>query len=116
MYSTLEALKVGVTQFLQDCTHLSFLQAQRDLYLALRELFIRHDKQSGDQVDKLRKKAEATALKMEGVRAAQKEGWQQEADRLASTIEKDQATIALQLQRRVFIRAWYASHIVWSSR
>jgi sorting nexin-8 len=81
--------------------------------MALRELFIRHDKQSVDLVDKLRKKIDTTALKMEGVRAAQKDGWQQEADRLASIIEKDQATVAMQLNRRVFIRAWCA---IWTLR
>lgn len=74
--------------------------------MALRELFIRYDKQSGDQVDKLRKKAETSALKMEGVRAAKRDGWEQEADRLGNTIEKDQATITALLHRRVFIRAW----------
>jgi sorting nexin-8 len=74
--------------------------------MALRELFIRHDKQSGDQVDRLRKKIETTSSKLEGVRAGQKDGWQVEADRLVSSIEKDQAQIAAQLHRRVFIRAW----------
>ena len=45
-------------------------------------------------------------MKLDGVRAAQKEGWHEEADKLAVLIEKDQAAIAQQLSRRVFIRAW----------
>lgn len=45
-------------------------------------------------------------MKLDGIRAAQKENWQEEADRLTAMIEKDQATIAAQLSRRIFIRAW----------
>lgn len=49
---------------------------------------------------------ETTSVKLDGVKAAQKEGWQDEAERLVGSIEKDQATVAAQLSRRVFIRAW----------
>lgn len=44
-------------------------------------------------------------MKLDGIRTAQKEGWADEAEKLTSLIEKDQATIAAQLSRRVFIRA-----------
>lgn len=44
---------------------------------------------------------------MEGIRAQQKDGWQEDVDRLSGQVEKDQATILAQLSRRVFIRAWY---------
>lgn len=84
-----------------------WIQTQRDLYLATRDLFIRHDRLSVDQVERLKRRIETTSVKLDGIRAAQKENWQEEADRLTAMIEKDQATIAAQLSRRVFIRAWY---------
>ena len=71
----------------------------------MRDLFIRHDRLSGDQVDKLRKRVETTSLKLENVKQAQKDHWQDEADKLTVLIEKDQAGIAAALNRRVFIRA-----------
>ena len=40
------------------------------------------------------------------MKQTQKEGWEGEADKIAGTIEKDQAAIAAALNRRVFIRAW----------
>lgn len=86
---------------------LTILKSQRDLYVALRDLFIRHDRLSIDQVERLKRRVETTALKADGVKAAMKDGWQDEADRLLASIERDQATIAAQLSRRVFIRAWY---------
>jgi sorting nexin-8 len=72
----------------------------------MRDLFIRHDRLSIDQVERLRKRVETNSLKLESVKGAQKEGWQEEADRIIGSIEKDQASIASQLHRRVFIRAW----------
>jgi sorting nexin-8 len=72
----------------------------------MRDLFIRHDRLSIDQVERLKKRVETNSLKLEGIKAAQKEGWQEEVDRFIGLIEKDQATIAAQLNRRVFIRAW----------
>jgi sorting nexin-8 len=62
---------------------------------------------SVDQVERLKKRIETNSVKLDGVRAAQKEHWQEEVERLTALIEKDQATIAAQLSRRVFIRAWY---------
>ncbi|OSD02930.1 hypothetical protein PYCCODRAFT_1434816 [Trametes coccinea BRFM310] len=101
LYSTLEALK-----------------GQRDLYIAMRDLFIRHDRLSPDQVDRLRKRVETTGHKLETVRQAKKEGWEHEADKLSVTIEKDQATIAALLARRVFIRAcmWHELRVVLHNR
>ncbi len=72
----------------------------------MRDLFIRHDRLSPDQVDRLRKRVDTNSHKLEGIRQAQKEGWQQEADKIAGLIEKDQAAIVAALSRRVFIRAW----------
>ncbi|KAI0629122.1 hypothetical protein C8Q77DRAFT_1236453 [Trametes polyzona] len=101
LYSTLEALK-----------------AQRDLYIAMRDLFIRHDRLSPDQVDRLRKRVDTTGHKLETVRQAKKEGWEHEADKLTVSIEKDQATIAALLARRVFIRAcmWHELRVVLHNR
>jgi sorting nexin-8 len=81
-------------------------QSQRDLYIAMRDLFVRNDRLSVDQVDRLKKRVDSNALKLESVKAAAKESWQEEADKLAGIIEKDKLTISAQLNRRVFIRAW----------
>ena len=72
----------------------------------MRDLFIRHDRLAPDQVDRLRKRVDTNSHKLEGVRQAQKEGWEQDADKIKVGIEKDQAAIAAALHRRVFIRAW----------
>ncbi|KAI0955047.1 hypothetical protein AcW1_006749 [Taiwanofungus camphoratus] len=96
LYSTLEAMK-----------------GQRDLYIAMRDLFIRHDRLSIDQVERLRKRVDTNSLKLETVKQTQKDGWEQEADKITVLIEKDQAAIAAQLNRRVFIRAWYVCGISW---
>ncbi|KIK61749.1 hypothetical protein GYMLUDRAFT_73257 [Collybiopsis luxurians FD-317 M1] len=105
------------TRVLLDTT-LEALKTQRDLYIAVRDLFIRHDRLSLDQVERLKKRVETTSLKLEGVKSAQKEGWQDEADKLVAVIEKDQATIAAQLSRRVFIRAclWHELRVILHNR
>ena len=82
----------------------------------MRDLFIRHDRLSGDSVDKLKKRVETNSLKLEAVKQAQKERWQEEADKLAGLIEKDQASIAAMLNRRVFIRASYVFDLTFSPR
>ena len=79
------------------------------MYIATRDLLIRHDRLSADQVERLKKRIEVTSVKLDGIRAAQRDNWLEEADRLTATIEKDQATIAAQLTRRIFIRAWCVS-------
>ncbi|KAF8659817.1 hypothetical protein AX16_001702 [Volvariella volvacea WC 439] len=113
-YSEISELR---TRALFDVT-LEALKSQRDLYLATRDLFIRHDRFSPDQVDKLKKRVETNSDKLNSVRVAQKEGWQEEADRLAALVEKDQALIAAQLTRRVFIRAcmWHEVRVVLHNR
>jgi len=99
-------------------TTLEALKSQRDLYLSTKDLLIRHTRLSVDQVDKLKKRVEITSVKLDGIRAALKEGWQDEADRLTSLIEKDQATIAAQLTRRIFVRAciWHELRVVLHNR
>jgi sorting nexin-8 len=82
------------------------LQTQRDLYLATRDLLVRHERLSVDQVDRLKKRVDINSVKLDGIRTTAKEGWQEEADKLTAIIEKDQGTIAAQLSRRVFIRVW----------
>ena len=81
-------------------------QSQRDLYIAMRDLFVRHDRLSVDQVERLKKRVDTNSLKLENVKAVAKEGWEEEADKIAGNIEKDKTTISAQLNRRVFIRAW----------
>jgi sorting nexin-8 len=73
----------------------------------MRDLFIRHVRLSGDQVERLKKRVESNSSKLESVKAAQKEGWEAEVDRFIGLMERDQASIAALLNRRVFIRAWY---------
>lgn len=99
-------------------TTLEAAKSQRDLYIAVRDLFIRHDRLSGDQVEKLKKRIENNQMKLEGIRAGQKEGWEGEYEKVQSMIEKDQATIAAQLNRRVFIRAcmWHELRVVLHNR
>jgi sorting nexin-8 len=71
----------------------------------MRDLFIRRDRLSVDNVDRLKKRVDSNSMKLEGIKAAQKDGWQDDADRIIGLIEKDQAMIATLLNRRVFIRA-----------
>ena len=87
-------------------TTLDALKSQRDLYIAMRDLFIRHDRLSKDNVERLKKRIEMSQSKIEGLRIAQKEGWAQEVDRLSNQVERDQASVSLYLHRRVFIRHW----------
>ena len=75
----------------------------------MRDLFIRHDRLSIDQVERLKKRIETQSVKLDGIRAAQKDGWAEEADRLTGLIERDQASVAAQLNRRVFIRVWWVN-------
>lgn len=75
------------------------------MYLATRDLFIRHDRFSIDQVERLKKRVETNSVKLDGIRAAQKDGWEDDVEKFTSLIEKDQASIAAQLSRRIFIRA-----------
>jgi hypothetical protein len=72
----------------------------------MRDLFVRHDRLSVDQVERLKKRIDVTSVKLDGIKAAAKEGWEEEADKLANAIEKDRLMIATQLNRRVYVRAW----------
>ena len=78
-------------------------QAQRDLYIAMRDLFFRQTRLSIDQVERLKKRVESNQVKLESIRDGQKDG---SRDELTINIEKDQASITAQLNRRVYIRAW----------
>lgn len=78
----------------------------------MRDLFVRHDRLSVDQVERLKKRIDTTSVKLDGIKASAKDGWEEEADRLTSMIEKDKLTIQQQLNRRVFIRAWYCAFAV----
>ena len=84
----------------------SLLQAQRDLYIAMRDLFFRQTRLSIDQVERLKKRVESTQAKHKSIEDAKKDGWETEANKLVQSIENDQATITGQLNRRVYIRAW----------
>ena len=69
-------------------------------------MFLRHDRLSGDQVNKLQKRIETNGLKLEEIKHQRKEGWAAEADKVLSAIELDQSAIATAMSRRVFIRHW----------
>lgn len=99
-------------------TTLEALKSQRDLYIAMRDLFSRHDRLSGDAVERLKKRVATFQDRLEGVRAARKDGWAAEADRIAQTVEQDQTAIAVQLARRVFIRysMWHELRVVLHNR
>lgn len=72
----------------------------------MRDLFGRRDSLAKDNVEKLKKHIEAMQSKIEGLRISQKEGWAQDVDRLSNMVERDQASVSLYLQRRVYIRYW----------
>ncbi|KAI0057256.1 hypothetical protein BV25DRAFT_1451241 [Artomyces pyxidatus] len=99
-------------------TTLEGIKSQRDLYIAIRDLFIRHDRLSVDQVERLKKRVETSSLKLESLKAAAKDGWEEDADKIAGAIEKDKATIAAQMNRRVFVRAcmWHELRVVLHNR
>jgi len=105
------------TQALLNTT-LESVKSQRDLYIAMRDLFVRHDRLSPDQVDRLKKRIETTSVRLDGIKAAARDGWEEEVDRLTGAIEKDKLTIAHQLNRRVFIRAcmWHELRVVLHNR
>ena len=86
--------------------NLEALKMQRDLYVAVRDLFSRHDRYSQDNADRLRKRVETQSQKLENIKSAQANGWEAEAEKLTSSIEKDRAAIVACLARRVFIRSW----------
>ena len=86
---------------------LTCLKSQRDLYIAMRDLFARHDRLAVDNVDRLKKRIDSNSMKLETIKANQRDGWQEDADRVVVLIEKDQAAIATLMNRRVFIRAWW---------
>lgn len=69
-------------------------------------MFVRHDRLSGDNVERLKHRVDSNSMKLEGIKAARRDGWEEDADRVVVLIEKDQATIVSLLNRRVFIRAW----------
>ncbi|KAF8273177.1 hypothetical protein EI94DRAFT_1564763 [Lactarius quietus] len=111
-----DLLELRTSVLLQNT--LEGLKSQRDLYIAMRDLFVRHDRLSIDQVERLKKRVDTNALKLESIKAVAKEGWEEEADKLAGGIEKDKVTISAQLSRRVFIRAclWHELRVVLHNR
>ncbi|KAK1922470.1 hypothetical protein DB88DRAFT_495217 [Papiliotrema laurentii] len=94
------------------------LKSQRDLYVAFRDLFVRHDKLSRDSVDALRKKVEGRQKKIESAKNGQKPGWELEVDKQIAANDQDNSSIASLLARRVFIRAcmWHELALVFHSR
>ncbi|WWC64149.1 uncharacterized protein I303_106757 [Kwoniella dejecticola CBS 10117] len=98
--------------------HIESLKYTRDLYLAFRDLFLRHEKLSKDNVDALRKKVEGRNKKIEGLKNAAKPGWEVEVDKLVAASDQDSSTINTLLSRRVFIRAcmWHELSVVFHSR
>jgi len=99
-------------------TTLEAIKSQRDLYIAMRDLFMRHDRLSGDNVDRLKKRIETTQMRLEGIRTTQKEGWAQEVDKMINLVERDQVTIQQLMNRRVFIRysLWHELRVVLHNR
>ncbi|WWC91329.1 uncharacterized protein L201_006272 [Kwoniella dendrophila CBS 6074] len=98
--------------------HIESFKSTRDLYLSFRDLFIRHDKLSKDNVDGLRKKVETRSKKIESLRSAAKPGWEIEVDKLVAASDQDNSTITCLLSRRVFIKAcmWHELSVVFHSR
>lgn len=94
------------------------LKRQRDLYVAFRDLFYRHDRLSKDSVDSLRKRVETKQKRLDIVRSARKPSWEVEEEKLVSVIEQDNAEIERSLARRVYNRycMWNEYSVVFHSR
>ncbi|QRV89261.1 sorting nexin MVP1 [Ceratobasidium sp. AG-Ba] len=104
---------------------LEAIKSQRDLYLAFQALFLRHDRQGGDIVDKLKKRVETAGAKHLGIvnnlgtlQGPAQTKAQDEADKLRASIEKDQAQIHSLLSRRIFIQycMWHELRVVLHNR
>ncbi|KAG9089717.1 Sorting nexin mvp1 [Ceratobasidium sp. 370] len=108
-----------------NTTTLESIKSQRDLYLAFQALFVRHDRQGGDMVDKLKKRVDTAGAKHLGIISslgtlqgpAQSKA-QDEADKLRASIEKDQAQIHALLARRIFIQycMWHELRVILHNR
>lgn len=72
----------------------------------MRDLFLRQTRLSVDQVERLKKRVESAQAKLTSVTEAKRDGYENEVAKLVQSIEKDQATVTAQLNRRVYIRAW----------
>ncbi|EIW66873.1 hypothetical protein TREMEDRAFT_34173 [Tremella mesenterica DSM 1558] len=112
------AAELGERRVSFNIRRLKSLKSQRDLYLAARDLFFRHDRLSKDSVDALRKKVDGRNKKLEILRQAAKPGWETEADKLVSATDQDTGAINNLLSRRVFIRAcmWHELQVVFHTR
>ncbi|KAF8751874.1 PhoX homologous domain, present in p47phox and p40phox [Rhizoctonia solani] len=108
-----------------NSTLMEAVKSQRDLYLAFQALFARQDRLGGDTVDKLKKRVETAGAKhilivnsLEGLQGSAKTKAQDEADKLRSSIEKDQHQIHTLLNRRVFIQycMWHELRVVLHNR
>ncbi|KAG8776854.1 Sorting nexin mvp1, partial [Ceratobasidium sp. 428] len=108
-----------------NATTLEAIKSQRDLYLAFQALFVRHDRQGGDAVDKLKKRVDAAGAKHLGIinslgtlQGPAQTKAQDEADKLRASIEKDQAQIHALLARRIFIQycMWHELRVVLHNR
>ncbi|KAK6904423.1 hypothetical protein I203_105236 [Kwoniella mangroviensis CBS 8507] len=99
-------------------SHIESLKSTRDLYLSFRDLFIRHDKLSKDNVDGLRKKVESRNKKIAQLKNAGKPGWEIEVDKLVAANDQDNSSITSLLSRRVFTKAcmWHELSVVHHSR
>ncbi|KAL7415521.1 hypothetical protein BDY24DRAFT_381406 [Mrakia frigida] len=106
-----EELAVGADQRSQQLllVTLEALKSERDLYLAFRDLFLRHDRLSLDPVSKLQKKIELAQQKVLAVQATKKPNFEAEVDKIAGQIEAAQAEVAGWMARRGVIRS-----IMWS--
>ncbi|KAG8974604.1 Sorting nexin mvp1 [Tulasnella sp. 425] len=116
-----DGVRLGVIKFssrLRNQSDIIDQRLQRDLYIATRDLFARHARLSPDRADMLRKRVEQNGRKLEQIKAAQKEGWQAEADKITISIERDQMDIQTCMARRVFIRhsMWHELRVVLHNR
>ena len=59
----------------------------------MRDLFARHDCLAIDNVGWLKKRIDSNLMKLETIKANQRDGWQEDADRVVVLIDKDQAAI-----------------------
>jgi len=99
---------------IRSTTTLERLKAHRELFSACRDLFVRWQKYSPDEVDRLRSRIASSEKKIEKLKGEQKQpNWQAEVEKLNAAILQDNENIETLVRRRLRIRTfdWFVVHL-----
>jgi uncharacterized phage infection (PIP) family protein YhgE len=118
--SSLSELQEGDSTNFEDGT-LEDLKTQREAWRSLAALLERYETRlKHDNIDKLKKRIEATQSKHSALQSntnsSNRANAQEESRKLLDSIEKDQASIAKLLDRRAYLRYILAQEIRWTWR